>query len=140
MKRIIPVILLAAALVATGCSSAYRSARQPSILVELNSSDYELSEPVTGTAHVTRVLGINFENIFNSHLGDASSAVVGTSLDSFGLLSASDKACAIYDLLEKNPGWDFVVYPQFIITGKDYLVYSDTDIIVTARLGRLKNK
>ena len=140
MKRIIPVILLAAALVATGCASSYRSARHPSVLFELNSSDYEISEPVTGTAHVTRIFGINFEELFNSHTGDFSASIVGTDVSMAGLLSTLDKAIAIHDLLEKNPGYDFVLYPQFTITGKSYIVYSTADITVTARLGRLKNK
>ena len=140
MKRIIPILLLAAAVFATSCSSSYRSARHPSVLFELNSADYTLSEPVSATVHVTKVLGINFAEIFDAHSGDFSASVVGTDVAMIGFLSSLDKSVAIHDLLEKNPGYDFVLYPQFTITGKYYLIYSSADVTVTARLGKLVKK
>ena len=47
---------------------------------------------------------------------------------------------AVYDLLEKNPGYDFVMYPQVYnkTTGVPG-IFTKTDIKVSARLGKLKN-
>ena len=112
MKRIIPILLLAAAVFATSCSSSYRSARHPSVLFELNSADYTLSEPVSATVHVTKILGINFAEIFDAHAGYFSASVVGTDVAMIGFLSSLDKSVAIHDLLEKNPGYVFLQQPR----------------------------
>lgn len=49
-------------------------------------------------------------------------------------------AYALYNLMSENPGYDFVIYPQFE-TERFYvpLFYSKRKVKVTARLGRIKN-
>lgn len=50
---------------------------------------------------------------------------------------------ALFNLMQKNPGYDVVIYPQVEahryapVLGTD--IYSKTTYKVTARLGRLKN-
>ena len=122
-------------LCATGCSSAFRSMREQNVRIELNSNDYELSEPVSGKAVVTRVLGIDWERLFDSRAGWFSIPVFGNA--SF---SGSD-AYAIYDMIEKNPGYDFVMYPQVVKYSKGFpFIYEKTFIKVDARLGKLKKE
>ena len=51
---------------------------------------------------------------------------------------------ALYDLLEKNPGYDVVFYPQFTKTVKGPLFWGlfvkHTTVTVTARLGKIKTE
>ena len=136
MKKSAIIIALAAiALLASSCSATLQSLREPNVRFNLTSSDYTLSEPVTGEATVTRVFGIDFARLFNKKAGAIATPIVGLTT---GPLSA-DAQYAIYDLLEKNPGYDFVMYPQVYTesSGVPYL-YVNTNVKVTARLGKLK--
>ena len=48
---------------------------------------------------------------------------------------------AIYDLMKKNPGYDFVMYPQVTKTYKQFpLLYRKVDVTVKARMGKLVNQ
>ena len=134
MKKVVILLLAVATLVASGCSAAYQSMREPNVKIELYSGDYALSDAVVGEATVTRILGIDWERLFSSKVATTNASVIGNVI-------TGSEAFAIYDLMEKNPGYDFVMYPQVIkkTTGIPYL-YSKTDITVIARLGKLKKK
>ncbi len=133
MKKSLFVILLAVlAFGATSCSSTIKSMKEPLAYFELNSHDYVLSEQVTGEATVVRVLGIDWARLFKVKAGTVIAPIIGIPV-------SSSQYYAIYDLLEKNPGYDFVMYPQVT----DYTtgfpgIYTKTEIKVTARLGKLK--
>ena len=136
MKKSLFFAILAVMVLATGCSSSFRSMREPNVLFELNSHDYTLSAPVTGEATVIRVLGIDWARLFNTSAGEVATPIFG--IDPFSSLDFNSMY-AIYDLIEKNPGYDFVMYPQtFSKTVGFSGIYTKTDIVVTARLGKLK--
>lgn len=139
MKKFFYLVLIAVSLAATSCSALYRTVREPNVRFELNADNMELSEPVTGTATVTRVFFIDWEHLFNRKSADINSSILGGYVpDSVFGIFPSDGAYAVYDLLEKNPDYDFVVYPQFLTSTKDYIFWSTTEITVIARMGRLK--
>ena len=132
------LILAVAVLTFSSCTTLTRTMREPNVRIELDADDLVLSEPVTGTATVIRVLGIDWKRLFKSEGAYASAPIMGLTPE---LLPAGSNQ-AIYDMLEKNPGWDFVMYPQaksesYRVWGLG-LLYSETETTVTARLGKLK--
>ena len=144
MKKFRFLLILAVAMLAfTSCTSLTRTMREPNVRFELNADDMVLSEPITGTATVIRVFGIDWKRLFKAEYATACAPVLGLSPMEF--VSMPDGASqAIHDMLEKNPGWDFIMYPQtksesYRVLGLG-LLYSETETTVTARLGKLKNK
>ena len=133
MKKSLFVILLAVlAFGATSCSSTIKSMKEPLAYFELNSHDYVLSEQVTGEATVVRVLGIDWARLFKSTAGAISYPVVGAILP-------STTNYALYDLMSKNPGYDFIMYPQVYTKETNVIgIVITRHIKVTARLGKLK--
>ena len=136
MKKSFIILLMAViGFVATSCSSTMQTMKEPTVYFELNSNDYILSDQVTGEATVQRVFGIDFARLFVSKAGQFKTPVVG--LPNI----TTDSMYAIYDMMEKNPGYDFVFYPQ-VYTVSEGLpgIYVNTTVKVTARLGKLKKK
>jgi hypothetical protein len=127
------LILGVVALLMTSCKSYRNEMREPNSHVEFVASDFELSEPVTGEATVTRILGIDWARLFTSTAGfiESNASIIGALLN-------ADEYYALYDLLEKNPGYDFVLYPQTTTktTGVQG-IFTTTEVKVTARLGKL---
>jgi hypothetical protein len=77
--------------------------------------------------------------------GDAGNPALGLfSIPNIPVIGNNQKgrmsAYALYNLMRENPGYDFVIYPQFE-TERFYvpLFYSKRKVKVTARLGRIKN-
>lgn len=137
MKKSLFLLLLAVlALAATSCSTTFQSMKEPTVYFELNSGDYVLSDQVTGEATVAKVFNIDWARLFNQKMGSFKAPVVGLNVN-----LNNDSLYAIYDLFEKNPGWDFVLYPQVITTTEGIPgLYTNTTVKVTARLGKLKKK
>lgn len=134
MKKSLFFALIAVAFLASSCSATLKTVKEPLVRFELHSSDYVLSEPVTGEATVTRILGIDWARLFTSTTGfiQNNASVIGAVLN-------PDEYYALYDLLEKNPGYDFVMYPQTTTkTVGVQGIFVNTEVKVTARLGKLK--
>jgi len=138
------LILGVVALFMTSCQSYRHSMREPNTHVEFYASDFELSEPVTGEATVTRIICIDWERLFgtakNGEL-EATSAqipIIGMFFNDYGVNKA------LYDMMKKHPGYDVAFYPQVEshrsapILGTD--IFSTTTYKVTARLGKMKKK
>ena len=133
MKKVI-VLLAMVAMFATSCSMTSKSMREALVKFDLNSSDYVLSQPVSGQATVVLVFGIDWARLFNQKIGNFSYPIVGSDI-----LMGLNTQYAIYDLMEKNPGYDFVMYPQFVVKESGVKgLFTKADIKVTARLGKLK--
>jgi len=137
------LVLGVIALFMSSCQSYRHSMREPANHVEFYADDFELSEPVTGEATITRVLGVDWEHTF----GTTTTGIVNNNyeLPIIGtLLSNTGANYAIYDLLQKNPGYDVIFFPQVEvhrsapILGTDF--FSTTTYKVTARLGKMKQK
>ncbi|MBQ7253197.1 MAG: hypothetical protein IJS30_00795 [Bacteroidales bacterium] len=135
MKRLIPILVLVV-LFASSCSSTYRTMREPNVRFELTGHDYTLSEEaVTGESSVLYVLGIDWAHLFRSKTADVNAPIFGLS----ETLKTAE-SYALYDMMQKNPGYDFVMYPQITKTSKGFpVLFKRVNVEVKARLGKLKN-
>ncbi len=142
MKARLLLILSVAALFMTSCSSYRHTMREPNTHVEFYASDFELSEPVSAEATVTRILWIDWERTFGT--SKAGFANNGSELPIIGNMIYGGANIALYKLMKENPGYDVIFYPQVEIHksapvfGTDF--YSSTTYTVTARLGKMKQK
>lgn len=141
-KQKLLLVLGVFALLMTSCTSYRHSMREPNSHVEFVASDFELSDPVTGTATVVRILGIDWEHTF----GTVSTGFAGNEfqLPIIGNIAIGSASYALYDLMDKNPGYDVIFYPQVKVErhapifGLD--LYSTTTYTVTARLGKMRKR
>lgn len=144
MKKIYVVLVCAVVAFAMSSCNTYRhSMREPNAHVEFHADDFELSEPVTGEATITHVLGIDWEHTFGT--SQTATTLKGNELPIIGnMINNSGSAYALYDLMQKHPGYDVIFYPQVEsyrhapILGTS--LYSVTTYKVTARLGKMKKK
>ena len=132
----------------SSCIATNKTMREPNALVEFEKSDFTLSGQVAGTATTTRVLGIDWTRLFRANTGNVqSSGLASLSLASIPVIGTyiADVTSnyALYELMEANPGYDVVFYPQFetvvkrpVLLG---IIYSKTTVKATARLGKLKD-
>jgi hypothetical protein len=134
MKKLVFIVLVAAAFVVTSCSTTLKSMQEPFVGFQFTADDIVLSEQVVGEATVTRVLKIDWARLFTNRFGVTTAPIIGaTSMVSL------DSMYAVYDLMEKHPGYDFVMYPQFeSITEGVPGIFEKTRIKVVARLGKMK--
>ena len=130
-----------AMLLMSSCHTYNHSMKSPNNYVEYHAEDFTLSDAVTGEATVTRVIGIDWVHLFGTkEIGE--SASVGTIIPYVGMAIPDGANYALYKLMQKNPGYDVVIYPQVEshryapVLGTD--IYSKTTYKVTARLGKLK--
>ena len=142
MKKYSILALLVVAFSLTSCSSLTRGMREPIVHFELNSDDYVLSEPVSGTATSVYVLGIDWKRLFHTESAYINTPIVSSPVSSFMGLVPSTQTYAIYDMMENNPGYDFVMYPQYKSEVRHFLwfIYAKEKTTVTARLGRLNDE
>ncbi|MDD2560276.1 MAG: hypothetical protein PHE04_06385 [Bacteroidales bacterium] len=138
MKRTLLFSVLAAGLLLfSSCKSQAYLMKESTPVLELDINDFKLSDQVNATATRVQILGVDWEALFNSKTGYISPAVpvLGGFLPPLG-----DKA--IYKLMEENPGYDVVIYPQFETKVKRFglvgLIYRKITVKATARLGKLK--
>ena len=150
MKKIfLKSFLLTGIVIATlsGCTTLNRTMREPNTLVNLNKSDFTLSDQVTAQAKSVKIFGIDFSRLFMQKAGvvegGGSSSISLASIPVIGNF-ASDKTAnyALYELMSINPGFDVVFYPQYEtkvfkpILGIGLLTKIIT-VKTTARLGKL---
>ena len=142
MKKLSMLLICGIALLFMSSCHTYRhSMREPNATVEYHAEDFILSDQVTGEATVYRVLGIDWIHLFGTkEIGDT--PAFGTVIPVVGVRLDDGANYALYNLMQKNPGYDVVIYPQVEayrhapILGTD--LYSKTTYKVTARLGKLK--
>lgn len=125
----------------SSCHTYTHSMKTPNSYVEYHAEDFTLSDQVTGEATVVRVLGIDWKHLFGTkEIGETES--VGTMVPFIGMAIPTGSNYALYNMMQKNPGYDVVIYPQVEtyrhapVLGTD--IYSKTTFKVTARLGKLK--
>jgi|SaaInl25SG_5_DNA_1037380.scaffolds.fasta_scaffold24995_1 hypothetical protein len=127
------------ALTMQSCASVQKSIREPNSLVEFSADDFDFSPQVSAEARVTTLLGILTFSNAKRRSGEVDRGVP-SALPVVGLLSTVSRAQsgALYNLLEANPGYDVVFYPQFTKTYKPGLLLRRETVEVKARLGKLK--
>jgi len=140
------VLVLISVVALSSCTTINKSMREPNTLVELNKSDFSLSEQVTAEATCTKIIGIDFSRLFMKRKGNVSGGAASISMASIPVVGSfiSDQTTnyALYELMNKNTGYDVVFYPQYEkkvikpIIGIGFLT-KITTVKVTAKLGKL---
>lgn len=138
-----------AVLFMSSCHTYRHSMREPNAYVEYHAEDFELSDQVVGEATVVRIIGIDWKHLFGTkEIGNTDANLLepsmGTMVPFIGLPVEAGANYALFKMMQQNPGYDVVIYPQVEsyrhapVLGTD--IYSKTTYKVTARLGKLKKK
>lgn len=144
-KRVTLVLL--SAFVITSCTNIRQSMREPNSRVDFTAKDFTFSEQVSGEAKTVKVLGIDWKRLFNKKEGEVESGMpVNFSLASIpviGTLIPGDKTTnyALYNMMQANPGYDVIFYPQFEKTEKRPILIPlirITKVKAKARLAKIK--
>jgi hypothetical protein len=140
LKNFSPMAVLACAILFLSSCSMHRTIADSNSRVNFTAEDFTITGAYGGQATVTKVLGIDWARLFNKRTGSVGS-VTGFSVPVVGSLFAGDRAdeYALYDLLQRHPGYDAVFYPKFQRKHINILcIYSRSKSQVNARLGKLK--
>ena len=146
-KQIFKMLMVAAVIaVFSSCSTLNHSMREPNTRVELNKSDFSLSDQVSAEAKSVKIIGIDFKRLFTKKTGTVEGGAASISHASIPVVGnfVSDKTAnySLYELMVNNPGYDVVFYPQYEtkvekpILGIGFLS-KITTVKTTARLGKL---
>ncbi len=151
MKKSLLLFAAVGALFITSCTTTNKSMREPMTRIELERSDFDLTQQVSATATSTRIVGIDFSRLFKAETGSVdkdqlsfnfsygssfSIPVIGAYIQDF------TANYALYNLMENNQGYDVVFYPQYTTKVERPIglgIYTITTVEVTARLGKFKN-
>ena len=162
MKK--PLLSLALLALLSSCTVSRNSMREANYQLWLHHEDLEFSPQVMGEAKQTRVFMIDWQRLFGRkwelgqfgnlpsdpfapQINGNASVVAGreTALVNFianGIIGINNvsrvEQMAMYDLMRKNPGYDMIIFPQFEARRKWFLIGSKTNVMVKARLARLK--
>ena len=131
----------------SSCTTFNHSMREPNTRVNLNKSDFTLSDQVSAEAQTVKIIGIDWARLFTKKTGNIDNgAAVSISLASVPVIGnyIADKTAnyALYEMMSKNAGYDVVFYPQYEtkvvkpILGIGFLT-TITTVKTTARLGKL---
>lgn len=143
--------------------------REANYQLWLHHEDLDLSERITGKASQSKFLGVDWQRTFgkgrfefggfgdlphdptspningaiglNTFAGENEFSAVNVILNGvIGITSVSRvEQMAMYDLIRQNPGYDLVMFPIFQTNKKWYFFGSKTEVVCTAKLGKLKN-
>lgn len=141
------MVFVAAIAIFSSCTTYNHSMREPNARVELEKSDFTLSEQVSAEATSTKIIGIDWARLFTKKTGvvegGASASISLASIPVVGNMVADKTAnYALYELMSGNPGYDVVFYPQYEtkvfkpILGIGFFT-TITTVKTTARLGKL---
>ncbi|MFZ5939629.1 MAG: hypothetical protein ACOYXB_03560 [Bacteroidota bacterium] len=131
----------------TGCSSVYKTMREPNVRVELNMENFELSGQVSAEATSTKILGIDWQRLIHSESGSIEGSAMAINFAAIPVVGNfvvdMTSNYALYQLMMNNPGYDVVFYPQFETVVEKPIIgigffQKVTTVKVTARLGKLK--
>ena len=140
MKRLsfVIAIVMSLAFVFSSCSFTNKTMKTPNNYVEFEKSDFEFSQQLVGEGTETRILGVDWARLFKRETGTVESAVFAIPVIG-NLPFGGSQAYALFDLMEKNPGYDVVFYPQYEtkITGIPIL-FQKSKTTVKARLAKIK--
>ncbi len=146
MKKHFLILATAAAMMAvlSSCATMSYSMREPDSRVEFVKSDFDFSEQVSAEAQSVLILGIDWSNLFRQKKGTIGKRPSSVSIPVVGnVVKDVTSERALYNLMEKNPGYDVVFYPQYEkivikpVLGLGYF-FKVVTVKTTARLGKLK--
>lgn len=137
-------MIAAVAATLASCSSTNRTMKEPNMRVEFQKEDFTISAQVSGEATENKIIGIDWARLFNKQTGTVASqgGLPIPSLASIpvigGVITSQAQAYALYDLMQKNPGYDVVMYPSFETKSRWFIIGRTTTVKVNARLAKLK--
>lgn len=144
MKKVLFFCAAVAVLTFSSCTSKDISLENGNPHVEFYKGDFTLSQQFTAEATSTKIINIDWSRLFNQETGK----VVGGPGSKFtlpvigNLLSDRTANYALYKLLQENPGYDVIFYPQYETNTVRPIgigaLYKTTTVKVTARLGKMK--
>jgi hypothetical protein len=159
--RLTRLLVIGVIFLLSSCSVSNHSMKYPNYHIEFYKADFDYSPQVMAEATSVRILGIDWQRLFKWESGEIDSdrfeekkqnlAISGTFyvdpiigglstiipvLGDYGKGKVS--SYALYRLMQENPGYDVVIYPQY--ETKKYIIpifYSRRTTRVTARLGKI---
>ena len=146
-KQILKMLMVVAVIVAfSSCTTLNRSMKEPNTRVNLNKSDFSLSDQVTGEATSVKIIGIDWGRLTSKKTGVIDASSLSLSLATIPVIGniLLDKTSnySLYEMMNSNPGYDVVFYPQYEtkvskpILGIGFFKKTTT-VKTTARLGKL---
>jgi hypothetical protein len=140
MKKInILFLLVLVFALLSGCSTSTMTRKGANPIMGLSKDDFEISSQVTGEATVEKILMVDWARLFNKKYG----TIEVPSMAVFSIIGQQatfyPQLYAIYNILQENPGYDVVLYPQYETKKTGFIpFYSVTKVKVTTRLAKLK--
>jgi len=148
-KKLIQMVMFVAIIVAfSNCTTLNHSMREPNTRLNLNKSDFTLSDQVTAEAKSVKIISIDWARIFTRKTGvvEGGAGALAISLASIPVIGnyTYDRTAnySLYNLMNGNQGYDVVFYPQYETkVVKPFLgigfIAKITTVKTTARLGKL---
>lgn len=144
--QLIALVMISASALLSSCTSVYKNMREPNSRVDFTSKDFTFSEQQSAEAKEVKVLGIDWKRLFKKEEGAIEKdQALGLSVASIPVVGSflTDKASnyALYNLMQANPGYDVVFYPQYEKIVKYPIlipIYKTTTVTVKARLAKIK--
>ncbi|HEX2900791.1 MAG TPA: hypothetical protein VHS96_13805 [Bacteroidia bacterium] len=147
-KHLFPFLFVATVVMAifSGCTSTNVSMREPSAHMQWHKADFSYSGQVSAEASTTRILMIDWARLFKKETGTVTGTAAGlidlANIPVIGsVLSDRTANYALYKLMQDNPGYDVVFYPQYEVKnsypGPFRIFFQKTDVKVTARLAKI---
>ena len=143
------MVMFVAIIVAfSNCTTLNHSMREPNTRLNLNKSDFTLSDQVTAEAKSVKIISIDWARIFTRKTGvvEGGAGALAISLASIPVIGnyTYDRTAnySLYNLMNGNQGYDVVFYPQYETkVVKPFLgigfIAKITTVKTTARLGKL---
>lgn len=150
MKQGIFIVSVFMAITFGACTSIHKSLNDSNSRVNFSKNDFDFSEKLSAEAKTVKILGVDWARLFtkrNGSFSNGGTTPIGVgSLPVVGsIITDNTQAYAIHKLLEQNPGYDAVFYPQYTSSvikpflGLGFIV-KISDVKAEARLGKLKIK
>jgi hypothetical protein len=144
--NVLSTILLAGlvAILFSSCTSINHSMREPFAHMQWEKGDFNYSDQVSAEATTTKILMIDWARLFKKEAGDVS-GLGGLDLASLPVIGSFlyDRTAnyALYKLMQDNPGYDVIFYPQYEVNVKRPIglgfIVQKTNVKVTARLAKI---
>jgi hypothetical protein len=121
------------------CTSVNKTTKSPNNYVEFQKADFNFTEQVIGEGAQTRILGIDWAHLFSKEDG----VIMDDNVFGIPIIGnlpfKTSQSFAIYDLMQKNPGYDVVFYPQYETKTTGFpIIFTKSHTKVTARLAKIK--
>jgi phosphoribosylamine-glycine ligase len=130
----------------SGCTMTNHSMREPNAHMQWHKADFSYSGQVSAEASTTKILMIDWQRLFKKESGTIAGGMTSivdiSSLPVIGqVLYDRTSSYALYKLMQDNPGYDVIFYPQYEVTNKYPSIFrvffQKTDVKVTARLAKI---